>query len=92
MELDVPYVASPDHPLDEWYTLDCHVQQLGVQVAGSEIIFLKPGGWAEKNGVTLDDEIASINGVEFGTMSKTQKKMALTGQRYSKFASKSILN
>ena len=76
------YVASPDHHLDEWYTLWCTDKGLGFTVAGIEIVKCKSGGWAEKNGVTLDDEVFSVDGMEFGTMSKNQKIEALTGERY----------
>ena len=77
----VDYVASPEHPLDEWYTIVCEEKQLGINIAGIEVVQCKADGWASRNGVTLDDEVFTVDGVQFGKMSRSEKMTALTGKR-----------
>lgn len=75
------YIPSPDHPQDEYFELTCDDKSLGVNVSGIEISSLEPGGWAEKAGLTVDDEIRKLNGVELVNLSRQEKLKMFRSKR-----------
>ena len=74
--------SGQEHSGDMFFTKDVDAGQesMGVMLFGAEITSIFPGGWAEENGIELDDEIIAVNGVEFGGLSSEDRE-ALFFQR-----------
>ena len=60
---DEKYVPSPSHPGDSYYEIRASGNEtsFGMKVNGVEVTHITPGGWADKNGVKLDDEISEVS-------------------------------
>lgn len=74
-------MAMMEGAKDTYYTVIADEKKLGMKFNGVEITTIVSGGWAERVGVEIDDEIFEVNGKEFGSMSREEKLLSLQGAR-----------
>ncbi|CAD7942519.1 unnamed protein product [Amoebophrya sp. A120] len=58
---------------DAYYTLTLEELKLGMGFKGARVINVTPGGWAERSGVLINDEIAEVGGTGFSNLNDDQK-------------------
>ena len=66
---------------DRFIMLSATEKKLGMKFNGVEVTTIVPGGWAERQGVEIDDEIFEVQGEEFSKMTREQKLVVLQGPR-----------
>ena len=66
---------------DQFVMLSATEKKLGMKFNGVEVTTVVPAGWAERQGVEIDDEIHEVQGESFAKMSREQKLVALQGPR-----------
>lgn len=68
-------------PGDKYYTVKCESDKMGFKFNGVEITTVTKGGWAESNGIEIDDEIFEVNGKIFGGQTTEEQLRMLKGVR-----------
>lgn len=69
-------MASAELSGDKYYTLYNSEAKVGLKFNGPEVTTIVEGGWAERNGVEVDDEIYMVAGKPFKTMTNAERLKA----------------
>lgn len=75
-------MASPELSGDTFFTASLNESKLGLKFNGEEITSITDGGWAHRAGVEVDDEIVTVAGKDFKTLShKERVALLVEGKR-----------
>jgi len=67
---------------DKYFSLTLEDEgSAGMGLLGGEITTLVPGGWAERNGVELDDEVFKVDGIPVAGMLRSERNKLLQRKR-----------
>lgn len=76
-------IDDPNDPAASYYRLTAENpdKKLGFRFVKSEIVHVVPGGWAEKNGIEVDDEIMTLNERKFNDFTTAKAKSYIVDTR-----------